>query len=156
MDHCSFPLASLLRLVWSSCWRVFKSPTDALPPRHTTPLWRRPSAPRGRWLYSRLGPSPPFHWILALVATDTLPGNPLVGGNAAHLSQAMEQRLVRAQTVDRNPFKRQPATSSSVLSKKAPVVKGSRKWFARVIGRVFKASESFEGSLLLNSSVASW
>ena len=44
---------------WSSCLPgVFKSPTDALP-RHTTPLWRRPSAPRGRWLYSRLGPEGP-------------------------------------------------------------------------------------------------
>ena len=154
MDHCSFPLASLLRLVWSSCWRVFKSPTDAC--HHATQRHCGGGhLPRGADGYTPAW-ALHLHWILALVATDTLPGNPLVGGNAAHLSQAMEQRLVRAQTVDRNPFKRQPATSSSVLSKKAPVVKGSRKWFARVIGRVFKASESFEGSLLLNDSVASW
>ena len=60
----------------------------------------------------------------------------------------MEHRLVRTQTVDRNPFKRQSATSSSsllpaLLSKnQAPAGRGSRKWLSRVIGRVFRAQES--------------
>ena len=71
-------LASLVRLLEQLLGRVFKSPTDALP-RHTTPLWRRPSAPRGRWLDSRLGPA---GWSCsssqALVATDALPSEAML------------------------------------------------------------------------------
>ena len=61
----------------------------------------------------------------------------------------MESSLVRAQTVDRNPFKRPPRpwTPAGAASR-------SRRWLGRVLGRVF--SHTKHHSPLLSDSTLSY